>query len=370
MTEILVSGYYGFKNAGDEAILAGMIRAFRDMDPEVSFTVISGTVANTRAVHGVSAVSRGDSKAIWRAAGKADLVISGGGSLLQDITSAKSLIYYLGIMSMAKFRFKPVMAYAQGIGPVGRAVSKTLVPLVLNAIDLVTVRDHESAEALRALGVRRPPVVVTADAALALGPSDPEYGAQLLKEAGVDLDRPVIGVSVRPWKPGEEHWEPALGKALDTVALEAGAQVVFLPMQQHRLNDVEAATRVSAAMQSKPILVQGDLSYAHIQAMIARCDLLIGMRYHALVFAAMNGVPLVGLSYDPKNDSFLRLIGEKAAGTTSDLQTEAVVTAARRALSEAPAFRQRLLQRMAELTPLSRSNARMALEYLQQRGRR
>lgn len=365
MLEILVSGYYGFHNAGDEAILAGMIRAVREIEPEARFTVISGTAARTRAVHGVEAISRGDFRRIWRAAGRADLLISGGGSLLQDITSTKSLAYYLGIMSMAKLRGKPVMMYAQGVGPIGRPVSKALIPTVVNGVDLITVRDAESGDTLRKLHVSRPRLLVTADAALALGPSDPEQGEALLKAAGADVTRPLIGVSVRPWKLGEKHVEPELAAALDTLARETGAQVVFLPMQQP--HDVEASKLVAGQMQTPAVIPTGDLGYADLKAMIARCDLLIGLRYHALVFAAMNAVPLVGLSYDPKNDSFLRLIGESAAGTTHSLDAGTVVAAARRALSESRAFRQRLTDRMSDLTPLSRQNARLAVELAKKR---
>jgi polysaccharide pyruvyl transferase CsaB len=368
MAEILVSGYYGFNNAGDEAILAGMLKALRDQAPEVSVTVISGTAAQTRRVHGVNAVSRGDLKQIWSALGRADLVISGGGSLLQDVTSSRSLSYYLGLVFLAKARRKPVMFYAQGIGPITGAVGRTLIPAVVNGVDVIAVRDRESAATLRRLGVRRPPVTVTADAALALGPSDPEWGAKLLAESGVDLSRPVIGVSVRPWKQGEQGWQPGLARALDELSRQMGARVAFLPMQHTA--DVQAAAGVTKLMAEPAVQVAGDFTYAHLQAMIARCSLLVGMRYHALVFAAMNGVPLVGISYDPKNDAFLRLIGERAAGTTHSMEPATVVAAARLALDEAPAFRARLLQRMAELTPLSRKNAELAVQLLKQRGSR
>lgn len=367
MAEILVSGYYGFNNAGDEAILAGIIRAVRDLEPDTTFTVISGTAARTRSLHGVAAVSRNDVKNIWRAIARADLLVSGGGSLLQDISSSKSLPYYLGIVTMARLRGKPVMFYAQGVGPVNGLIGKTLIPLVVNGVDLITVRDQESAETFRRLGVRRPRLLVTADPALANGPSDPEWGADLLREAGVDLDRPVIGVSVRSWNQGEQPLEPALAKALDQIAGETGAQIVFIPLQYP--HDIRAGANVARLMETRAVQVHKHLTHSEVQAMIARCDLLIGMRFHALVFAALNGVPLVGLSYDPKNDSFLKLIGEEAAGRTSDLDPGAVVTAARRALSTAPAFRERLLHKIAELTPLSRQNAVLAVELLKRRGR-
>lgn len=366
MAEILVSGYYGFYNAGDEAILAGMIRAVRELAPDTVFTVISGKAAYTRNLHGVTAISRGDYKQIWQAMGRADLFISGGGTLLQDITSSKSLSYYLGLMTMAKLRRRPVMIYAQGAGPVHRPAGRVLIPAVVNGVDLVTTRDPESATTLRQLGVFRPKIEVTADPALSLGPSDPEWGGRLLAEAGADLARPLIGVSVRPWSLGEPM-APGLAKALDQLARETGAQIVFIPMQP--VKDMEAAQQVATLMETPAVIARGDYNYTHAQAMVARCDLLIGLRYHALVFAAMNAVPLVGLSYDPKNDAFLRLIGETAAGSDRRLDPDAVVQAGRRALAEAPAVKQRLAAKMADLTPLSRRNAQLVVELLKRRGK-
>lgn len=368
MAQFLVSGYYGFHNAGDEAILAGMIKAVRDLEPEARFTVISGTAAQTRSLHGVQAISRGDFKSIWRAMGRADLFISGGGSLLQDITSMKSLTYYLGLVTMAKLRLRPVMFYAQGAGPVTRALSRTLIPAVVNGVDLITTRDAESAATFRHLGVFRPPVKVTADPALALGPADPERGVPFLQAAGVDLSRPVIGVSVRPWHLWREPVEPGLASALDQLARETGAQVVFIPM--HRKHDVEAAGRVASLMETPAILASGDYTYDQVHAMIARCSLLIGMRYHALVFAAMNAVPMVGLSYDPKNEAFLRQIGESVAGATNLLNSADVVSAGRQGLIDPAGARKRLQEKVAELMPLSRENARLALDLLKRRGKR
>jgi len=365
MAEFLVSGYYGDHNSGDEAILAGMIKAIRELDPEARFTVISKTAANTRAVHGVAAVSRNDFKHTWSAAAQADLIISGGGSLLQDVTSTKSLLYYLGIMSMGKIQGKPVMMYAQGVGPIIRATSRAMLPLVVGNLDAITLRDQESAHTLEQLGVRSVRCEVTADSALALGPADPERGAALLRAQGVALDRPVLGVSVRTWRT-DRPWEPELARALDRLAAEIGAQVAFIPMQIHR--DVQAAEVVASLMQHPAAVVRGDFTYADVHAMIARCDLLVGMRYHALVFAAMNGVPLVGLSYDPKNDSFLRMIGQQAAGSMNGLQAGQVVALTLEAWGQAGLLRQRLLRRVADLAPLSRRNAQIAVELVRRRG--
>lgn len=360
MTRILLSGYYGFNNVGDEAILAGIVQAFRELDPAVAFTVVSGTRRQTAERYGVEAVSRGDAGAIWRALGEADLVLSGGGSLLQDVTSLKSLSYYLAILTMAKLRRKPAMIYAQGIGPVRGSVGRTLIRQVCNRLDAITVRDRESAALLARLGVRRPPTDVTADAALVLGAGDPDVGRFILREAGAPAQGPLIGVSIRAWKAGDSRFVPALAGSLDSLARKSGGHAVFFPMQVP--GDIQAAGAVRAQMEQASTLLSGPFTYQQVLGLTAAFDLVVALRYHALVFAAMSGTPLVGLSYDPKNDSFLRLIGQGVAGTTDYLDPAEVVEAGLRALAHTPVARAALVSRMAELGALSRQNARIALD--------
>ena len=118
MSNIVVSGYYGSKNAGDEAMLAAMIEVLSDLDPKVNITVISAKPQDTMQRHGVRAVSWISLPDIWRALRDADLMLSGGGSLLQNVTSGRSLYYYMGIIFLARLAGTPVMLYAQGIGPI------------------------------------------------------------------------------------------------------------------------------------------------------------------------------------------------------------------------------------------------------------
>lgn len=358
-----MSGYYGFNNAGDEAILGGIITAFRDIDPEIRFTVISGKVANTRKVHGVEAVSRGDFRAIWRAMDRADLLLSGGGSLLQDVTGTKSILYYLGIVSLGKLHRLPTVFYAQGIGPVTGLVGRSLVPLVGNAVDLVMVRDAESAQAIRKLGVRRPDVRVTADAALVLPAPAREEGEAVLERFGFHLPRrPVIGVSVRPWKLAGGQALQAMAEALDELARAYGATILFIPMQQP--HDVTAARQIASRMKAPTLEFAGDVTYREVQALVAACDVMVGLRYHALVFAALSRIPLVGLSYDPKNDSFLRLLGQSAVGTARELDPARLQAAVRDAFERAPEIRQQYDRVMERLIPQSRENAQLTVDIM------
>ena len=137
---IVVSGYYGSKNAGDEAMLAAMLEVLGDLDPKLHITVISASPADTSARHGVESVSWLSLPSIIKALWRADLLISGGGSLLQNVTSRRSLYYYLAIIFLAVIMRKKVMLYAQGIGPIIGGLAEFAMRVIGNRVDLITVR--------------------------------------------------------------------------------------------------------------------------------------------------------------------------------------------------------------------------------------
>ncbi|MBM3457741.1 MAG: polysaccharide pyruvyl transferase CsaB, partial [Armatimonadetes bacterium] len=100
--QILFSGYYGLGNAGDEAVLDASVELFRRERPTLALSVLSGNVAETQRRLRLRAVPRFHPVAVLAAVRASDLVLSGGGSLLQDRTSMKSLLYYLSVLILAK----------------------------------------------------------------------------------------------------------------------------------------------------------------------------------------------------------------------------------------------------------------------------
>ena len=150
MSKLVISGYYGFGNAGDEAMLSAMVSALRALDPTLSITVISGNPADTRRRYNVFAVHRLNLWGIARAVRQADLLVSGGGSLLQDVTSGRSIFYYLGVLQLACLLGCPIMLYAQGIGPIRSSVARSVMRHIGNRIVAGTVRDAGSLAELGA----------------------------------------------------------------------------------------------------------------------------------------------------------------------------------------------------------------------------
>ena len=158
MSNIVISGYYGFGNAGDEAMLCAIIDAIRKEEADAHITVISGNPKETSKKHNINAVGTFSAFGILKAIANSDLVISGGGSLLQDATSIRNTYYYLSIMALAKMMGKKVMLYSQGIGPLNRPSTRRAVGFVLRFVDTITVRDSISKAELESLGIDAKPM--------------------------------------------------------------------------------------------------------------------------------------------------------------------------------------------------------------------
>ena len=172
MPKVLISGYYGYDNLGDELILKAIIEHLRVLDPTLDITVISRSPYRTVTLHpSVEAIARKDIWGIIKALRQCQLFISGGGGLLQDTTGQGSVLYYLGWGMIAKKLFgKKVMLYAQGIGPLRRNLSRSIVRSWITKMDLITLREEKSLHLLRDLRVPENRIKITADPVLGLTP--------------------------------------------------------------------------------------------------------------------------------------------------------------------------------------------------------
>jgi polysaccharide pyruvyl transferase CsaB len=223
-------------------------------------------------------------------------------------------------MLLGKTLGKPVMIYAQGVGPVYGTAARNAVRCVGNKLDLITVRDEGSLLELRSIGIRQPPVYVTADPVLSLPPVETEYGRQLLDQCGITGNGPVIGLSVREWK-DMAHYKKVIASVADRL-VDQGGRLVFLPMQKP---DVEAANRIVACMRQPAVVLTEEYRTEQLLSLVGNLDMLIGIRLHALIFAAVMNIPLIGVSYDPKIERFLESIGQTAAGTLNTISVESLM---------------------------------------------
>lgn len=355
MHNIVISGYYGFGNAGDEAMLAAILDSLADAVPDAKITVISGNPKRTVAIHKTEAVHRFHYGQIIKKIRACDIVISGGGSLLQDVTSLRSLYYYLSIIGLGVLWKKPVMLYGQGIGPIRNARARKWAGSLLNKVQYITVRDEDSLRELQAMGVKRPTIEVTADAVLSMHPAPLSMGKDILKRFNVHMDKPKIGISVRPWEKSS-LFQTAFAEAADRL-IELGCEVIFIPMQ-HR-SDTSAGKEIAALMKHQAVVLDEEYSTVEAMSLLGTMDVVVGMRLHALIFSALMKVPMIGISYDPKVASFMAMIHEPVHSdiyslTSQGLYEEVCQKLEQRALSTG------VVEQIDRLRNRSAENARIA----------
>ncbi|NIM04906.1 MAG: polysaccharide pyruvyl transferase CsaB [Armatimonadetes bacterium] len=307
VVRILLSGYYGCGNIGDEAILAALAGTFRRLAPEIEPVALSADPADTTAQHSIDAVPRFSFGAIRGEMSKSRIFISGGGGLLQDSTSWRSPLYYLALLRLAKRRGLCTAALCQGIGPLRRGWLRRLTVKVFRDLDLIVVRDEASAQMLVEMGLAASSIHTAADAAWLLDPSPLEAAASLLQREGIDLESPAVGLFLRPLPKMEpilcgDLWE-AVAAGLRGFLEEHKGSTVFVPMQKP--GDAQAAKEVMKQFAGKTVQVTGDYSPADLLRLSGDFDLVVGMRLHGLIFAARMGTPAVGISYDPKVDALI-----------------------------------------------------------------
>jgi polysaccharide pyruvyl transferase CsaB len=304
---LLFSGYYGLGNAGDEAVLAGLLQGLREVGLNARITVLSANPDFTEHWHGVKAVHR-MKPSLLQAISECDALVSGGGSLLQDVTSAASLYYYLGVILLAKAMGKRVFIAAQGMGPLTRTSSRQWTGAVIGRADAITVRDEDSALLLRECGVRAP-LHVTADPAFLIGLSGYKEASPLRPLDASEIGGPGgsrlrVGLALRSWKGRDvEAW--GIGLCMDL--LRRQAIPVLLPMHEPHDRELAEALRRSVGGGVEIAPEPDDLNT--ILNAIGSCDVLVGMRLHALLLAANSEIPVVAWSYDPKVDALMKRLG-------------------------------------------------------------
>jgi len=308
---VVLCGAYGRDNAGDEAILKAILTEMRAIDPDMPLWVMTRKPKFTRLTYRAGAVYTFNVPAFCAKMRRSRLYINGGGSLIQDVTSRRSLWFYLYTLSAARRMGCKVMMYGCGIGPVQYPENRRLAARVINrSVTSITLRDRSSFDELQEMGVSKPSITLAADPTVIL-PSAPAAVADgLLESAGLhpsDGQR-YLGITVRPWN-GFEAKTDVFAAAADYAYETYGLIPVFIPIEPKL--DINAARQVASRLEKAPYaILPGATSPEHIISLFSRMEIVLSMRLHALVFAAGHGVPLVGAVYDPKVSSFLDAAGQ------------------------------------------------------------
>ncbi|GKU76913.1 polysaccharide pyruvyl transferase CsaB [Paenibacillus sp. L3-i20] len=376
---LAISGYYGFRNSGDEAVLRSILLALEDegasQGVKIQPIVLSADPAWTTSMYSVESVHRMRPAEVLRALRGSDGLISGGGSLLQDATSAKTIPYYTGVMKLAQLLGKPTFAYSQGIGPVNRRFMDPLIRGVMRGSKYVSVRDAESAALLGRMGVDANRIDIVPDPVMGLPLPDEmaanvrsgELGAAASVSAG--HTPPIVGVSLRSWRADGADMARA-AEALVALSKRRPVRLRFLPFHtpSDRVTSEAVMERLSGKLgvgSSAELAAPGD-DPQRMLLEVSQCDALFGMRLHALIYAANRHVPMLGLSYDPKIDQFLNRLGMKAIGSTEVLDAEAFADAACALLDSPDVWRAQHCEVIDQLKGQAKKPAQQIIQLLRQ----
>jgi len=316
---VVICGAYGKGNTGDEAILEAILADMKTVDRDMPVTVMTRRPRETMLTHGVDAIYIFNLPAFWRKCRRSALFISGGGSLIQDVTSSRSLYFYLYAISAAKKRGCAVQMYGCGIGPVGRDWNRRLSAKVLNKyVDAVTLRDHLSAGTMSDMGIRVADTSLTADPAIGLHPAEARDAAEYFIRQGLDPDGRYICFALRNWK-GFDLYAPyaeAAAYAWEKYQLTA----LFYPIEQPA--DVHCAKKVHRLCTTPATVLEGCADPGLTIGVLSRMQLCVSMRLHGLIFAAAAGIPFIGASYDIKVKGFMDYMGSDACRNIQEMETE------------------------------------------------
>ncbi len=274
----VVLGYIGFDNFGDEAIAYVLSQKLKAQNSD-DIVYISSNPIKTSKMYGVK--SCGMLGFIPHVL-KSDILISAGGSLLQDVTSLKSLLYYLFVIAFAKFCQKRVELLAQGIGPINSEIGRLFTRFILSKVDKITVRDVNSQKLLENWSIN----------------------AELVKDSVFDIDVPKtektgrIGIQLRQFKGVNKEF---LNRLSDYISENFNGRIIDVISLQDSM-DFDICNTFANLLKNRgfEVNLKNGLNIQEAIKVISSLDSLIAMRYHANVIAIKAGVKTIAINYDPK----------------------------------------------------------------------
>lgn len=343
--KIIFAGAYGIRSQGDDAALVVMAEGLRRRIPNLEGAVVCRHAEqDLYAPYGLQSLpnfeystkveslgkwfrgfnfsdDRTDLCRLQQEIAQSDLLVLGAGNALVDyaIDLLRGPIPYFVILTlMAKMTGTPVMWFGISVGPLHTDYGRNLTRLAAQLADVITVRDERSIGELRGLGwhgdLTRLP-----DPVLGLRPVA-GMGQHPVKLQALQCSGPLIAVSVRALPDSSEltfnDYLAAMAEVCDRLAEASGASLLFVPQCTYtRGNSLEDDRRVAAEVVARmtrreaAFVVTDHLSVAETIALYSGATAALCTRLHGSVSAAIEGVPAVALSYNPKVSEFMQWLG-------------------------------------------------------------
>lgn len=411
--KITITDFYCASNRGDAAILEGMINSLGKYFPESEIIVLSYFPEVTKIINkipsdeplidtsnlslrkllgviyltvwawsyksGVKLPEFGRNKQISYYL-NCDCLISVGGGHTND-NYRPAILGRLFNLYFAKLLGKPVIIYAQSIGPFNTKKYKTLARVILNRVDLILLRDHKSKVVLDKIGVTVPPIHVMADAAFSLHPYDPDVGKDLLRREGFDIknEKLKVSISVRKWSfyeqnniRGHEQYILTIAAVADYLIETKNAEVIFAStctgFGGYHNDDRIVAHEVVNNMKNDAKILCGEYSPRQLSSIYGNMDLHIGTRMHSNILAMLSRTPVVAIQYEFKTSGLMEFFGlNDFVLDVNQINSESLIYLVEKAISEKDWIGQQIFRKLPELRRQADNNARLTHELLNPR---
>ncbi len=309
--KFVLAGYFGFGNFGDEAILKYAIDILRYYYKEAQIDVITQNPYIIKKNFGLNGIKRFDFKAINSVIKNSDFLIFPGGSVLQDVTSIKSILYYLFLISLGLFYKKKVILLAQGIGPINNPIAQKLTKKILKKVSFISVRDEKSFDILNKNSIESE---LTADLLWAFTQkqsSKQDEQSVVYGDIPCVIEKQKVGLQIRNWNSITDEKLEAIAKCVVKAFPKIEFDYKLICLQKN--SDEEVLIKLGEiihAMQPKArielcIPETIEKSVEVLQSM----DYMLAMRFHAGLCAINAEKPLLMFSYDPKTEEFCKELG-------------------------------------------------------------
>ncbi|MGB0563020.1 MAG: polysaccharide pyruvyl transferase CsaB [Spirulinaceae cyanobacterium] len=288
-SKAILCGYYGQGNGGDEALLATLLQM---LPPAWQPIVLSGNPQQTYQQYQVQTYDRRSARQLLQAFAGSGAFIWGGGSLMQDATSWASPLYYGGLMGLAQQRGLKTIAWAQGLGPLQRPLTRWLTHQCLRGATAISVRDPASAT-----------LVTDWQLPCQLAP-DPVWALDAQAWTGEAFPDNAVAVNLRRHRDLTPARLAVLTQALQQFQEATQAALVLLPFQASQ--DLAIAEQIAPQLPDEHRIIH-ETDPRKLKGIFQQVRFTIGMRLHSLIMAASEGCPSFALSYDPKVSQLMKI---------------------------------------------------------------
>lgn len=357
--DFMLCGYYGRHNLGDDMALKAFSDNMITRCKADNITLLSADSKNTGYEHVNTVIHRFDLPKIYRQMKKTNVFVLGGGSILQDATSSRSMFYYTHIANKAKTFGCKVMLYSNGVGPILKKKNIKRAVKVLNGADVITVRDRHSLVFINSIGVTNKKTVLTADETFTLDKDSITAPYDKLK------DGKYICINLRNANITDRFLH-GFSEFIDKISAKYGYTPILLPI--HFSKDIDVLSKISNLLKCNNILIDKDIPHMQTLGILSKCELSITERLHAVIFSCIYNKPFLAINYDPKVLAFCIEMGmDDYIMSLSDFDAKKAQLQFEKLVNNKAQLKQLLSEKLVKKQELAQLNAELADALLNQR---